>query len=695
MSIRLAFDIGGTFTDLVLEDRATGRTQFWKTLSTPSAPEVAVIQGISELLTRTEVAPSDVSMLLHATTVATNAILERKGTRTALITTKGFRDILLLGRQKRYQTYNLYLAKPEPLIRRRDIFELDERIFARDREPAPPNIAEIDSLLDHLSQLGYESVAVCLLHAYRDPTHERLVAERAEAKGLSLALSLSSDVSPRYREYERTSTVVANAYVKPIVANYVRRLETALSERGIGAELYIMQSNGGLVSPELAAETPVRIVESGPAAGVLMCREIGEREGIAHLLTFDMGGTTAKLGAIDDGEPAILSTFEVDQAQFVKGSGLPLNISSIELLEIGAGGGSIANVDLGVIRVGPQSAGSEPGPACYGRGGAQPTVTDANLLLGYYGADSFGGGEMALDLKAAETAVTQNIANPIGLSTIEAAWGIHIMATANMERALRIMSVERGRDPRKYALVGFGGAGPVHAARLARNLGIPKLIIPRGAGVGSALGLLGAELKVDHALTRQITVAPGALAAIRAVRNELLERVEQDLTRLSPDGARRTRLSVAARYQGQGYEVDVDVPDLDVDEHAFVEAFEAAFAAAYRRTYSYDFSGRPIEAVDWTLHAVVDSRDERKPRLNHTEGSAPKVGSRSIWLGECGGFVDVAVYSREYLAKGEPVLGPCIVEEAETTTVLLPGDKATITVNGNLVVYINAAETTS
>jgi len=688
-TIRLSFDIGGTFTDFVLEDQVRGVTRYWKTLSTPSAPEKAVVQGVKDLLAAEGVAASSVGMLLHATTVATNAILERKGSRTALITTQGFRDVLLLGRQKRYSTYNMHLAKPEPLIQRRDIFELPERTFLRDKANVAPDAGGIDALLAEIVAKGYEAVAICLLHSYVNPAHEQFVAERAAALGLSIDVSLSSDVSPRFREYERTSTVVANAYVKPIVSRYVKRLDTALKAEGITADLYIMQSNGGLVSPELATGMPVRIIESGPAAGVLMCRAIGREERIRDLLTFDMGGTTAKLGAIDDGEPAILPTFEVDQVQYTKGSGLPLNISAIELLEIGAGGGSIAVAELGTIRIGPESAGSEPGPVCYGRGGTRPTVTDANLVLGYLNPGAFNGGNMTLDLEGACRAVDIHIAQPLGISIEEAALGIHLMATANMERALRVVSVERGRDPAQYALVGFGGAGPVHAARLARNLHIPTLVLPRGAGVGSAVGLLAADPKVDYTVTQVMAMAPGAMPAIRRLHADLQGRAGSNLDRLSRSETREERFTAAARYAGQGYEINVDVPDVALSEDAFLQAFQKAFGEAYLKAYGYHDAGREVEAVDWTFHGSIPLGAGLSSPSRPSDG-APRIGTRRAWFAPGAPGEDIAIYDRYRMKAGEPVTGPCVIEEAETTILLLHGDEAELSAHGNLIVRVGA-----
>ena len=437
-----------------------------------------MFEGIANLADKTAVKPQDVSRILHATTIATNAVLERRGSRTALITTQGFRDVLIIGRQKRYNTFDLYLDKPQPLIARKFIYEVAERVAFNGEIIRPLDVASVDRAIEGIKAAEVESVAIVLLHSYANPSHERTILEKLRTLAPDVEVTLSSDISPKYREYERTSTTVANAYVKPIVAHYMDRLSTALRDRGLSGGMQIMQSNGGLVSPQLAREYPVRIIESGPAAGVLMCAAAGRCEDFNHVLTFDMGGTTAKLGAVDGGTPVITPTFEVDNRHFRKFSGLPLNVPAIELLEIGAGGGSLAAVDMGLIRVGPTSAGALPGPACYGRGGDRPTVTDANLIIGYLNPHYFNGGAMKLDVEAARKAIATHIAQPLGLSIGEAAWGIHAVANSGMEAAMRVISVERGRDPQHYALVAFGGAGPLHAARLARSLRIPTVVIP-------------------------------------------------------------------------------------------------------------------------------------------------------------------------------------------------------------------------
>jgi N-methylhydantoinase A len=687
--IRIAFDIGGTFTDFVLEDTRTGKRHFGKLPSTPSEPARGVLEGLGEILQRTGVPAGDVTTLLHATTVATNAVLERKGAKTALITTKGFRDILIIGRQKRYETYDLYLDKPQPLVRRRDIFELAERVHYDGRVESKAQAEDIDALLDEIHQRGYESLAVSLLHAYADPSHERLVGERAAAVNGSLSISLSSDVSAKFREYERTSTAVANAYIKPLVGKYVRALEKSLAARGVNADLFLMQSNGGLVSPELAAENPIRIVESGPAAGVLMCAEVGREEGFDHVLTFDMGGTTAKLGAIDHGVPAIVPTFEVDQVRYRKGSGLPLNIAAIELLEIGAGGGSIGTTDMGLIKVGPESSGAEPGPICYGRGGTRPTVTDANLVLGYLDSKSFNGGAMPLDLTGATAGVAKHIGEPLGLEPAEAAWGIYTIANTNMERAMRIVSVERGRDPRKYTMVAFGGAGPLHACRLARAIGIPKVIVPHGAGVGSAIGLLEANSKLDQSITRVLRLAAGVENSAAEIYADLEKRVQRDLDRLRSQAKPVWSRFAYMRYAGQGHEIRVDLPDGALDA-TFADEAAKRFQEAYAQVYGYRDRGAGIEIVDWYLAATLPnavSSGREKPALPDKAGTA-KRGERKAYFPEKGGFVDCAVYDRYALARGEVIEGPAIIEERESTVLVLPGDSASVSEHGNLVIMV-------
>ncbi len=687
--IRLAFDIGGTFTDFVLEDGSTGERHFGKVPTTSSELAKAVLSGTEDLLSRSGVAARTVQTLLHATTVATNAVLERKGARTALITTAGFRDILIIGRQKRYETYDLYLDKPKPLARRRDIFEVRERVLYDGTVERALSEEDVEQAITAIEQGGYESVAVCLMHAYANAEHERAVGRALAQRLPNVFVSLSSDVSPKFREYERTSTVTANAYIKPLVGRYVRQLDGALRERGVSAQLFIMQSNGGLVPPDLAIENPVRIVESGPAAGVLMCAEVGRQEGCNHVLTFDMGGTTAKLGAIDDGVPAIVPTFEVDQVRYRKGSGLPLNISAIELLEIGAGGGSIASVELGLITVGPESAGAEPGPISYRRGGTRPTVTDANVALGYIDPDQFNGGGMALDAEGALAGISRDIAQPLGLDPVEAAWGIYTMANSNMERAMRIVSVERGRDPRKYTMVAFGGAGPLHAGRLARAIGIPRIIVPYGAGVGSAIGLLEADSKVDQSTTRVLRLQPGIEDEMASVYAELDRKLRHDLDRLGGGEKAKLERCVYMRYAGQGHEIRVDLPD-GIFAPGYADKAIDLFHQAYHRIYGYQDRAAAIDIVDWYLIATVPQSGAAQRKLDFSAavpGSARR-GDRRAYFPECGGFTSCAVIDRYQLAPGEVIEGPAIIEERESTIVILPGDTASLSERGNLIITV-------
>lgn len=687
--IRVAFDIGGTFTDFVLHDGTKGTTHALKVPTTLRDPGEAVIAGLEKILAMAGIAGSDVGMVLHATTVATNAVLERKGAATGLITTDGFRDVLIIGRQKRYETYDLYIDKPQPLVQRRYIAEVIERVGPDGTVVIPLDMPSVDRAIDAMVASGREAVAVSLLHAYAHPEHERAIRDRFAKRAPHLSVSISSDISPKFREYERTSTTVTNAYVRPIVDSYLRRLEGALTERGFRHELFVMQSSGGLISPELARDFPVRIIESGPAAGILMCAIVGQAEGREHVITFDMGGTTAKLGAVDGGTPAIMPTFEIDLVRYKKGSGLPINVPAVEMIEIGAGGGSIARVDKGMIAVGPDSAGADPGPICYGRGGTEPTITDANVVLGYISPDWFNAGAMKLDATAAEQGLKARIGDPLGISAPEAAWGIHLIATSNMENALRIVSVERGRDPRRYAMVAFGGAGPLHAARLARSVGIPTVIVPYGAGVGSAIGLLEADPRIDVTATRVLHLdATASSDAIADIYRNLEKRALQDVKRAAAHGEVEWSRYAQMRYAGQGFEIHVDLPGGPIGPDYGRRAIEA-FNEAYLRKHKFLDAEGTIESVDWTLVATIPSRTG-SARLGRAESETTTIrrGTRKAWFPEAGGYVDTAIIDRQAFASDATIAGPAIVEDPDSTTVLLPGDVARISAEGHLIIDI-------
>lgn len=690
MGISIGFDIGGTFTDIVLHDERNGKLEIHKLPSTPDAPHIAVIAGLDELQKEFGFEFGEVEAIFHATTVATNAILERKGARVGLLTTAGFRDVALIGRQKRYDTYDMFAEKPRPLVQRRDIFEVRERI---DADGEIEQVLDQDGLkeaVDLLAANEVEAIAVSFLNSFKNPCHEQAAGEYIASVLPQAPVSLSSEISPKIREYERTSTTLANAYVQPVIADYLGELQACLDSRGVGASLYLMQSNGGLISSSIARKQPVQIVESGPAAGVNMCASVGVEENRENLLTFDMGGTTAKLGAIDDGVPYVTQTFEVDNLNFRKHSGLPLNIAAVELLEIGAGGGSIASVRMGLIEVGPDSAGASPGPICYGFGGELPTVTDANLILGYLDPHYFNGGAMSLDLDAAVDGISQHIAQPLGISVEEAAWGIHTVANANMESAMRVVSIERGRDPREYTLVAFGGAGPLHASQLGRAIGAKQMLIPKAAGVGSAMGLLSSSPKLDVSVTSMVELKTDTVEQIKEVYDRLRDKIEMPPGHLFSGKTMKLSRYAYLRYVGQGYEVKVRLPDGPIDAHFACQVREA-FNEEYAARYGAAKGGASVEAVDWHLVAeeAVDRKrclknaNEREPAISTNEGGE---ASRRAYFGEESGFVECPVFSRDALFGRSELFGPVIVEDQECTTVVLPGDKVRITDRGHLVV---------
>jgi N-methylhydantoinase A len=685
--LRLAFDIGGTFTDYVLQDQTTGRVRIWK-VPTTKEPARGVQATLQEKIAAGELSFEQVSSVIHATTVATNAILERKGSRTAFITTEGFRDVILIGRQKRYDMNDLYLDKPAPLVDRSDIFTVEERIGADGRVIKPLNEQGAREVAQRIKAAGYESVAVMFLHSYINAAHERRMAELLRDNGVEV--TLSSDVSPKFREYERASTTVANAYVRPMVARYLDSLNASLEEKGFGSELAIMQSNGGLVSSELARSYPIRVVESGPAAGVLMCAEVGRQMNYDHVMSFDMGGTTAKLGTIDNGEPIVTSAYEVDTINSKKNSGLPLNILAIELLEIGSGGGSIADTKMGLITVGPQSAGAVPGPICYRRGGTRPTITDANLVLGYLNPDYFNGGAMTLDRAGAAAGIEEVVAKPLGLPLTGAAWGIHSIANSNMERAMRVISVERGRDPRQYVLVAFGGAGPLHACRLARAMGIPKVVVPFAAGVGSAIGLLVADHKVDAGATRMIKLDGGAQPQIAATLGELEQRAREEVRRLMLGTDVAISRSAYMRYSGQGYDIRVALPSGAVDG-GYEKRMREAFYETYRREYGFFDPDAAVETTDWYVVASLSNGHAAAVSGDGAQAAGSVVvGEREAYFPELGGMVPSKVIDRYAMKVGDEFEGPCLVEERESTTVILPGDVVRVDHLGHLVIEIDA-----
>jgi len=689
---RLGVDIGGTFTDLVWVDERSGAVRVGKLLTTPKEPAQAVEQGVVTLLQEAQSTPSAVRALIHGTTLATNALIERKGARTGLIATAGFRDAVEIGREGRYDMYDLFIDPPTPLVPRHLRREVGERILADGRVLTALDEAAAREVIRGLVADGVEAVAICLLHAYRNPVHERRLAELMKDIAPELPVSFSSEVVPEIREYERTSTTTANVYVMPLMARYVDDLERKLHDLGIAGGFYIMLSSGGIATPETAKRVPIRLVESGPAAGALAAARVARSLGEDRLLSFDMGGTTAKACVIDGGEPLVAREFEVARAdRFKKGSGLPIRVPVIEMIEIGAGGGSIARIDrMGLLKVGPDSAGADPGPACYALGGREPTVTDADLVLGYLDPGFFLGGRMRLDVDAARRAIEERVAQPMRLSLIEAAWGIHRVVNENMAAAARIHGIERGKDLRAYPLFAFGGAGPVHAWQVGRILKVPRVLVPFAAGAMSAYGLLAAPLAFDFVRTApqplheaDWTQVNGLFAEMEAEGREVLRRSGL------ADREMRVRRTAEMRYVGQGHEVECEMPPGMLSAESLA-AITASFEAAYRTLYSRTPMGVAIEALNWRLvvtgpapeFAMSAAAGEAGSGTGEsgTSSEAPAVvkGSRKAYFPEAQGYVDTPVYDRYALRPGATVAGPAIIEERESTTVVGPGARITV-----------------
>ena len=683
MPYRVGFDVGGTFTDFVLQS-PSGELSTGKRLTTYPDPSEACLAGLDALLAQGGVPWSDVAQAVHGTTLGSNVVIERKARGVGLLTTRGFRDVLIIGREKRYQVYDLQIEKPASLIPRRLIGEVTERVLADGTVRTPLEEADARRAIRELVARGVTTLAVCLLHAYLNPVHERRIAALVAEEAPHVTVTLSHEVSPTFREYERTSTTVVNAYVMSIVREYLRGLATAMGRRGYRGRLFVMQSSGGIATAEAMQRYPVRMIESGPAAGALMAAVYGELTGHRELIAFDMGGTTAKLALIENGRPATTTAFELHRVNNAPGSGLPMNIQAIDLVEIGAGGGSIAQARLGVIAVGPESAASTPGPVCYGRGGMDPTVTDADVVLGYINPDYFAGGSIKLQAGVAARAIEERVARPLGLSLEDAAWGIHAIVNTNMELATRVVSIERGRDPRDLTLVAFGGSGPVHGCRLAQALGIPHIVLPASAGVTAAIGLLATEVRFDVARTyvRRLDAVDGA--ALDAMYDEMSAQAIAVVQESAVAGDVMVARSADARYVGQGYEVTVPIPRGRLDAAALARV-QASFHEVYAARYGYANPAEPVEVVTWKLSAVGGSPRIALAKAGARAADLRRKATRRAYFPEARGYTDTPVYDRYELAAGTSLTGPAIVEERESTTVLPPGVTATVDEYANLI----------
>lgn len=691
--VRIGVDVGGTFTDFVLVDDRRKLIYTGKRLTTSGDPSRAIIEGIVRLLSEAQTVISAVDAVVHGTTLVANTVIERKGAKVGLITTKGFRDSLEMGREIRYDLYDLFFQMPDPLAPRYLRYEVDERIDANGSVLRPLDVDQVRAAARLLLEEGCEAVAICFLHAYRNDAHERLARSiLAEAIG-DRPVCVSSEVAPEIREFERANTVCANAYVQPLMRSYLERLDNQLRSMGLRSALHVMLSGGGLTTIRAAREFPIRLIESGPAAGAMAAAYYSRLTGIKDLISFDMGGTTAKMCLIENGRPEHAHEFEAARVRrFRKGSGLPLKVPVVDLIEIGAGGGSIARVDrMGLLKVGPDSAGSEPGPVCYQRGGAEPTVTDADLLLGYLSPDYFLGGEMALDVDAVKKVVEQRIAAPLGMTAAEAAAGIHSIVNENMAAATRMYIAEKGRDPRRYSMIAFGGAGPVHAYGLAKLLKLRRVIYPLGAGVTSALGFLVAPFAIDYVRSYMARLDRIDWAHL----NRLFDEMERDARALLAEaGAGEFSIVRQAdmRYVGQGFEIKVELPAGPLDASSLPK-IELAFYDAYERLFGRRLEELPVETLSWRLSATAAVPNVELSFAGRTERQSVRKGIRNAHF-PGHGHVPCDVYNRYALTPGTALRGPAIIEERESTVVVGPDARITIDQYLNLVAEIDAEDGT-
>jgi N-methylhydantoinase A/oxoprolinase/acetone carboxylase beta subunit len=694
VNYRFAFDIGGTFTDLVLLGDE-GMVFTGKVLSDHADVVAPIRAGLARMLAEHGIALRQVGeVVAGATTAVTNLVIERRGAVTALIATAGFRDVIEIARELRYDLYDLTAPGPDPVIPRHLRFEVDERVDASGRVVKAPDDADIERAVRAAAAGGARAIAVCFLHSFSNPAHEERVKAVASRVAPEIAVSLSSEVLGELREYERTMATVLNAYVMPMVGSYLGAIEDGLKSMGINATLRIMQSNGGVISREFGERMPIRMLESGPAAGALGAAHAARQADMPDVIAFDMGGTTAKACLVTDGKPSVTTEFEAARLQrFKKGSGLPVRLPTVDLIEIGAGGGSIAHVDVtGLLKVGPQSAGSSPGPACYGLGGTLPTVTDAALLMGYLDRDGNLSGAVKMRADLAERAIEEHIARPLGLTVMEAANGIHRIVCEHMAAAAKIHAVENGRDVRRYTLLAFGGAGPIHAREVARRTGVREILVPANAGVFSAFGLLVAPMKVDMVRTRFTRLAGFDWAAIEA----LLAGMEDALrAELSSAGVARSdirfRRAADMRYVGQGFEVETELPaHLQAGQEA---ELAARFNAAYAARFGKHLENQRVEVVNWRVEGWAAAPAAPRAPATGAAGAGPGAAkTRPAFFPDANAFIDTPVLAEAALAPGAIHAGPALVEQAGSTVVVGPGDSFGLDAFGNLRITLGARQ---
>lgn len=670
--LRLGCDIGGTFTDFVLFAEDADALWVNKCLTTPTDPSEGVERGILQLVDRLGNFVPQLAEIIHGTTLVINAIIERKGAKTGLITTKGFKDVLELGREWRYDPYDIFAEYPLPLVPRPLRKEVKERVLADGRVWIPLDEDEVVKVIDELKKEKIESLAVCFINSFVNPIHELKVKEIVTRCAPEIFLSISYEVLPQIREYERTSTTVANAYVKPITARYISKLEERLYRIGFNGKLLIMLSSGGVTSAQTAKEYPVRIIESGPTAAVMAAQYYARLFGLPHVFCFDMGGTTAKSCLIERGNAGVVSTFEVGRVQrFKKGSGLPIQVPVVDLMEIGAGGGSIARINkLGLLQVGPESAGADPGPVCYGRGGREPTVTDADLVLGYLNADYFLGGEMRLDKNGAVEAI-RNLGNRLNLNLVKTAFGIYDLVNETMAAAAKTHIAEKGGNPSIVTIIAFGGAGPVHAYGLAKKIGASRIIIPPLPGVGSALGFFTAPISFDTARSYKVLVDKVDFSLIEGIFHELELEAETVLRSVRDTGNIQFERSLEMRFVGQGFETLVPIDTRPFTEWRREEIKEI-FRKQYEKLYGRTYPDTPVEFVTFKVRATLLEKPFKLPafKTQTSDVSQAIKGRREAYSLLKKDFIPYTVYDRYRLFPGARIKGPAIVEEKESTTVI-------------------------
>jgi N-methylhydantoinase A len=690
---RLGCDIGGTFTDFVLLNDQTGEMQINKCLTTPQDPSDAVEQGMRELEQKSPGFVRQLDEVIHGTTLVINSIIERKGAKTGLITTKGFKDVLELGREIRYAPYDIFAEYPKPLIPRRFRLEVDERIRSDGRVLRPLDPEDARVVVVKLIEMGVESIAVCLINSFENPTHELAIKEIIQKEAPDISVSISYEVLPQIREYERSSTTVTNAYVKPLTGRYLTKLSERLESTGSKGKLFIMLSSGGITSVETAAEFPVRIIESGPTAAVIAGQYYGKLFDIPDMFCFDMGGTTAKSCLIQGGVAGVVPAFEVGRVQrFMKGSGLTIQVPVVDLMEIGAGGGSIAKVSkMGTLQVGPESSGADPGPICYRRGGSEPGVTDADLVLGYLDENYFLGGEMRLDKESARRGVEEKIAGPLGVPLIQALWGIHDLINETMAAAAKTHIAEKGGNPKVVTVAAFGGAGPVHAYGLAKKLGAPRLIVPPNAGVGSALGFFTAPRAFDLVRSHKAALDVADFQEIEGIFKEMGAEGAKILQKSGTEEDIRFERSVDARFVGQGSETNISIPETDFSKVKRGE-IRRRFDEVYEKLYGRTYPDSPVEFINFKVRASLPERLLRLPKVDKKAGSLVDAVKceRQAYSGIARGFIPYTVYDRYKLCPGAEFQGPAIVEERESTVIV--GEDASVSVDDLGFLWIDLAK---